>query len=80
MATFDSKRNRQNLGERGVAPSALPGQLVGWVIVSRWKGEPWNLISTSVLTREEAARELQSYRFGSSANREYKRARVVLED
>jgi len=62
------------------APSTIPGQLVGWVLVSRWRQEPWQLVSTSILTREEAARELRAHQAGASENRQHKRARVVLED
>ena len=56
------------------------GMLVGWVLVSRWKGEPWTLVSSNLLTHEDIAKEKRLHEAGASANRQYMRARVVLED
>jgi len=61
-------------------PAGPPAQLAGWVILGRFGTEPWELVSTTLMTRQEASRRLANYREAASRYRKYTRARVVLED
>lgn len=58
------------------------GQLVGWIIVSRWwKGDAkWELVYPQIMTRKEAGERLATHAKAAGGGWQYKRARVVLED
>lgn len=63
-----------------VKKAGPPAQLAGWVVLGRFGQEPWELVTTTLKTRQEVSKTLATLREGASQYRKYTRARVVLEE